>query len=360
MATFRVTWVVVAVLGTAVWAGAQTTRHKWEVEVHGGGLLSSNTTAGAAIAEFPAGQPIPTGGGSSTSRAVSSWYYGDGALLLNQVNASFLVSARVAPLDPALRRRIGERKSGADFGVRIARMLAPRLAVEFNVDYSPTSLELTPAATATIDASRASFVPAWNALLATGATTNRTVTSTADFTEGNGRQTAVTGAFKILLTSGGRVHPYVTAGGGVALLGGSTPNATLTGEYSFLFGGLFPMNDRDVVTVGVKTKDRVALGLVGGGIEYDISPRHGFRADARLRFSPNKTETVVSATPSSRDQTPVFAITTPFPPTIQFSNSRSINRPTSLSGPAVTDFVTFAGSGMETQMSIAVGYFVRF
>lgn len=332
---------------------------KWEIEVHGGGLFTSDPTSGTPIAQFPAGPPIPTGFLTSTSRAVPSWYFGDGALLLNQNNASFQVSPRLTPLDGALKQRLARRERGLDVGFRIARTLTPRFLAEFNFDYSPIPLRLTREATDAIEASRATFITAWQGLLSTSGSTNRVVTSTSEFSTDDGHEIAATGALRIRFATRGRLHPYATAGGGMLFYDGSAPGATLTGDYGFSFGP-FPINERDAVTVGVRTKDRVPVGLFGGGFEYGFSARQGIRADVRLHVSENTIETVVSANPSTREQSPPFAITTPFPPTIQFSNSRSINRPSSLSGAPVTDLVTFTGTGLQTQTSLTVGYFVRF
>ncbi len=68
----------VAVFGGVVPATAQ--ERKWEVEVHGGGMLAANNpTEGAATLPDP-GAPFTTQLGAA-SRRVSSWYFGDGALL---------------------------------------------------------------------------------------------------------------------------------------------------------------------------------------------------------------------------------------------------------------------------------------
>lgn len=342
-------------------AQESTAGKKWEVEAHGGGLWVNDPSGGTPIAQFPVGGALATGAGTATTRAVSSWYFGDGALLLNQVSAGFATPVRLIPLDAALKQRLAKREDGGNVGFRVTRDLTRRFAAEFNFDYSPTALRLTDAAGDGIEAARLTYIGTWNAVLATGATANRTVTSTSDVTEGDGRQLSLTGALRIRFLDTARLRPYATVGGGAVFYSGTTPGATLTGNYGFSFAGLFPFNERDVVTVKVRAKDRVPVGVFGGGIQYDASPRHGLRADVRVHVGADKVDTVVSANPSVTLQSPTFAIATaPGIPSIQFSNSGSINRQSSLSGPAIADLPTFTGSGTQTQVYLTVGYFVRF
>lgn len=343
-------------------AAAQRSRppRTWEIEVHGGGVFGNNPTAGTPIAQFPTGAPLPTLLGATTTRAVSSWYFGDGAQLINQVNASFGVSPRLTPLDEALKKRLADRDGGFDVGFRVARGLTPRLAAEFSFDYSPSALRMTPEAVDAVEAARSSFISAWSALLATGATTNRNVTSTSEVREGDGHQMSTTLALNIRFRSASRLRPYATAGGGGVFYRGKLPEAALNGNYNFLFGGLFPMDERDIATVTVRSKDRVLVGLLGGGVEYDLSRRHGVRADVRMHLSGNSVDTLVSANPAVTQQSPVFAVSTPFNPGIQFSNSQLTNRRSSLSGPAVVNLETFKGSGTQMQGHLTIGYFFRF
>jgi hypothetical protein len=345
------------------WAQGSSER-KWEVDVHAGFAFAGNPTDGTPIAQFPAGAPLSTGF-LATTRAVSSWYFGDGATLLNQVNAGFNVPSRLTPLDTSLTRAAVRRTDATGFGVRLGRGLTPRLVAEFSLDYGLNTLHFNDETRTTIEAARASFVTAWNALLGTGAVTDRTVTSTADVVEGKDRQVSLTGAVKFRLKPEGRITPYITAGAGAVLQSGDAPSATLTGDYNFRFAGLFPITERDSVTVRVVPKDRVFLGVFGGGIEYDIPQgggRHGIRADVRVHMSPNRLDTVVSATPSVTLQSPAFAVSTGGLTSVQFSNTNDprFGRQSSLSGPAVTDLRTFTGSGMQTQVLVGVGYVLRF
>ena len=86
----RWTWLVPGLIvagllqGPGIAAAQPAPERKWEVEVHGGGIRSTTPTDGTGALPAP-GPTIPStfvGGGAT--RAVSSWYFGDGAALLNQ------------------------------------------------------------------------------------------------------------------------------------------------------------------------------------------------------------------------------------------------------------------------------------
>jgi hypothetical protein len=75
----------------------------------------------------------------------------------------------------------------------------------------------------------------------------------------------------------------------------------------------------------------------------------------------NAIDTLVDANPSTETLTPAFAISTGTTPSVQFSTlPSSQTRRSSLSGPVVDGLKTFTGSGRQTQVNLAVGYFVRF
>jgi hypothetical protein len=357
----RLAGVFLVMVACSSTATAQTRRGPWEIDVHAGGrIAATNPSGGTPLATFPVGSPIATGGGTSTTRALSSWYFGDGTELLNEANARLGVTTRLTPLDPVLTRALAERKEKPAIGIRVARYLTRRAAVEFAVDYAPSRLEMRDGVAAAVEESRASFVTAWTRLLETGATTNRVVTSTAAFTDGNGHDITATGAVRIHFADTGRLHPYVTGGAGASFYSGTLPSATLTGNYGFLFGDVFPVNERDIATITVRRPDRAVVGLFGGGLDYDFSSRHGLRFDVRVDVRPSKVDTIVSARPFVTMQTPAFVVSTGTLPSIQFSNSALFARPSSLSGPDVTDSTTFTGSGAETRVRASIGYVFRF
>src|SRR5687768_2492982 len=95
----------------------------WEIDIHGGAMFATNPTDGR-IAIPPPGTviPPPVPGGLMV-RPVPSWYFGDGALQLNQAPPSLRLGALMVPLDGVLQSRFVERRSGGSFGVRVSRAI---------------------------------------------------------------------------------------------------------------------------------------------------------------------------------------------------------------------------------------------
>src|ERR1700693_4385229 len=123
-------------LGTAVAAGQSTVpTHRWEIELHGGGMRATVPVGGTGALPSPGPTittPFTIPGGISAGRLVSSWYFGDGASLLNQA-ASFRLGGHITPLDPVLESPFVRRESGGDLGLRVGRVLTGRLAAEFSL-----------------------------------------------------------------------------------------------------------------------------------------------------------------------------------------------------------------------------------
>lgn len=342
-------------------AVAQQTRateaSKWEVEVHAGRLTGGGSASGTAIAEFPVGLPVPTGAGTMNTRAVSSWYFGDGATLVNQAFGMLGFPARIAPLDAMLKERFVERPAGGSGGLRVSRQLTPRYSAEFNLDYARVSLEIVEDAENALEASRASFPPVWRTLFAT----NSTISSTLELSRGSAQQQLIAaGALNIRLGGSPRVAPYVIVGAGSLFNRGTTPSATLTGVYQFALVGMTAVDERDTVTVHAVVKERTFVGVLGGGVRFQLAARHGVRADLRVNLSDNPVDLTVDASPAVTFHTPGSILFVPTTPALQFSTSQIQNRRSSLSGPAVEGLKTFTGTGVRTQVNVSIGYFFRF
>ena len=104
-----------------------------------------------------------------------------------------------------------------------------------SVDYSLTRLEITQANSDSIEATRASFIPAFSGLISFNP--NRvlnSVTSTAAFDPGSSHQLLASGALLINLRRSGDVIPYATVGASLLSTIGRMPSATLAGNYQFL------------------------------------------------------------------------------------------------------------------------------
>jgi len=325
---------------------------QWEVEGLAGGLLASQ---GGGKGTLPAPGPTFMTANGYPTRAVPSWYFGDGAKLLNQVNEALGVSQQIAPLDGALTSAIVRRAAGRSLGLRVSRVLTPRLTIEFTLQYGRPPA-LTPGGAAAIDASRASFPSAWNGLFASGnyfasAQSLSTVTTTA------GRsQSFITGAVNVALRTHGRAIPYVTIGGGANPLV-ATPQTTILGTYQFVLNGVTTIAEGDKVTLHHETSGSV-VAVVGSGVKYLLSPHAGVRLDTRVYLGAKGFDNYVDTKISSGSGTAgsVASITTP---AIQFGNSPSTGIQSSLSGTALSSFRTFAG-GRQRQVSLTVGFYIRF
>jgi len=333
----------------------------WEIQFHGGGAFASALSRGTGSLPAPGGPFTSVTG--STSRAVSSWYVGDGALLINEVLASFGVSERITPLDSTVNSRLGERGNGGGVGLRVGREITPRFGAEFNLDITSASIDLVDDARAGIKASSDSFVPAFaDGLLSTGPFSNVTATSDFQAAAGTGHQIAATGALNINLTTRGRITPYATVGAGVIMNTGATPSVDLDGSYAFDVIGFFPIAERDNVHVSHAIDDKVFIGVLGGGVKALLTQRSGIRVDARVHVGRQTVRTLLSADPdavASADPATDLAVASFLTPVIQLSNSDASGR-TTLSGASITDFESFKADGLLNQVLVTIGYFWRF
>lgn len=335
---------------------------KWTFEIHGGGLFGQGPTGGTSIANLPVGAAFTAQNGFP-SRAISSWYFGDGAALFGQVQSEFAKLfnqqfARIIPLDDTLGRAGARRKTGGSVGVRVTRILSPRYSVEFNVDRNTRALTVTGDAQAAIETTRASFETAFTGLVNTIPQIAARVTSTADAVESGGGQTSVTGALIISLLTRGRLEAHAIAGGGGVFNGSHSVDVQMRGTYAFSIFGTFPINETDAATIHFTDRETAPVGVFGGGITYRLSARQGLRVDLRLLAGGSGVRTTVDATPSAQRVVPASFLPSNTSPSIQFSSTPGI--PSTLSGGAVAGLETFKSSGLDLRGQVTVGYFLRF
>jgi hypothetical protein len=380
---------LVAVVSVASPAGAQTAGSgKWGFEFHTGGMLPTNPTAGTVslpgagqpfttVAKYP--PPAPPVITVASSRRESSWYFGDGAVLFNQAATALETSqvgmttpfpGRIATLDPVLGRSLGERRRNENIGARVSRAFTPRLSAELSVDYNLAQVEITQANRDAIEATRASFISAFNGLITSNpGRVLKSLTSTAALESGRAHQLFTSGALIVNLRTIGRIIPYATLGASLISTIGTLPSATLTGNYQFLNPSGSPINETDKVTVRDARHGTVG-GILGGGVKYDVARRWGIRLDARVSLSRNSASTVLDATPNvALGQLPAGRLVLNSNPTLQFSNNSSdpvtalsvtAVAASTLTGPAITGLRTFSGRGTSSHTSIAAGVFWRF
>ncbi len=337
---------------------------KWEIEVHGGWALNGGQTGGS-------GSLPPSGALVGRLISVSSFYFGSGAQLFNQNGASVSRAqplATITPLDPILlSSAIQRQRQGGTVGVRVGRALSQRLAADITLDFSPGNLAFTDGAVTGIEATRASFIPALQQVLAV-AQVPSTVTSVATVSnQARASQLAATGALLINLRETGKAIPYVVIGGGVVLNTGDTPSATLVGNYQIgmtsaqLFG-------TDTVDLRYERKTLTPVGIGGGGFKYSVTSSWGVRVDARAQLAQTTLVNLVNTTP-------VMALGSstgvPYPlinaGTLQFSTTAPLTGvPISATpgtkyatGGLPPGFGTFTG-GWQTHVSVTIGLSWRF
>ena len=336
---------------------------RWEADFSVGGVFGGHPTGGTRIASFPVGDPL-TIPGVASSRYASSWMFGDGAVLVNQIAAGFGAGGvvdRLTALDPVLTGSSLERSAGVGFGVRVSRRLTPRLRAAFVVESASESLEFSGAATTAIEATRASFERIWNGIIATGGGvlfTNSSVHGSATTTDASGGIVYVTGGIEYQLTRDKRLVPFVSAAAGVAHRSGSLPELTLTGTYQFVFFNGGPLSEQDRVRVHFSADSSSPAGVFGAGFRYFVSARHGVRAEFRIHVSGDSVVTQVDATPQSVPGTPAFSIASSTAPALVFSNTPAVRG--NFTGPAIAGLETFTGSGTAVRVNLGVGYFWRF
>lgn len=359
----------VACTATGAWAqsGIRPPRDspKWAIDVYGGVLRGKGATKGSGIGEFPIGSTFDSENEErSPSRAIPSWFLGDGALLFNQVNASFLERfgqnyPQIVALDGMLRSAAAQRQGGTTFGFRLTRQLVSRLGLEISFDRSKDELRVTDAARDAIEASRASFAAAFGGLLALMPATDKSVSATVAMpaAAAGGSQDAVSLAFTVALRRPGGVGAYLLFGASSLMNRGNAVTGQLRGRYEFLILDVNPIDETDVVVIRVTDQERAVAALLGFGLTVGSS-RHGVKVDVRARVSENAVRTSIDLAPSVAAGSPPIAFPSRTFPAVQFSTLPGIA--TSLSGPAVQGLETFSGNGYDLRGLVTLGYYVRF
>jgi hypothetical protein len=332
----------------------------WEIEVHGGRSLIDAPSGGMGSVPGP-GTPFPTRT-SLPSRRVSSWFLGDGAEFLNESLAALDLSQQIIALDSALNAPLAVRQAERSFGFRASRDLTSRFAAEFSLDVTSGVVQIAAPVAAGFQATSASFLPAFQALLQTGPFTDVRVSSTLTILDVDETQIVATGALRIDLLSRGRLIPYLTVGGGVITSSADAPTARLEGNYSFDISGLSPISETDHISLTHVVGDNVYIGLLGGGAEVFLTDRSGVRLDVRVHLGQNTIRTLVDANPRVMEEVrdPLSGAIASFRvPSIQFSNDPARGVST-LSGADIDEFEAFRVRGTQRHVAVSVGYFWRF
>ena len=353
--------VIVAIVSGIVVASAaaqtQPAAPRWQLEGFGGLSLFDLPKDGTATLP-PIGASLITSGPTNPTRRVSTWFLGDGAQILNGVNAEFGIPARISPLDAVISTLSLSGTNAPAFGLRLRRIVSDRIAVEFSADMMPGSRELSPELMAAVEQARGGFVSAFNGLLATGPFSNINVSATATTTNNSARDLATTLAAQWMFKSGA-FEPYLALGGGLVHRMGDLPAVTVMGTYRFTIGGTVPINETDVLTLRYDQGTAV-IGLVGAGVRRTLNDRFGFSVDGRVFLGQQTLTLRLDSTPTVTTGTPAGFIESFTTPAIQFSNNSSTGRTSTLSGEPLNAFKAFTTNGRQTRYIVSAGVFVRF
>jgi hypothetical protein len=348
-------WLPVLVcLACAASAPAQDRR--WEIEGSAGVLAAQPASAGRQTLP-PAGPPIVTSSPTFPSRATSSWFFGDGATLLNGVLEEFGLSSRIAPLDPLFAPASAAHP--AAFGLRVRRRLNPRVALEIGVDGFAQSSIHTAGISQALDSAFGSLGPAFIDLFKSGPFASPKVITAEGVIHAPYDETAITAAVNRDVGHLGRLQPYVTLGGGVMIprdeffAGGSAQ-----ARYMASIAGEVPIDETDTVRVEF-TRPKSVVAVLGGGLRHDFSRAWALRFDARVLVGPDTTRIHLDATPSVARGAPAGFIESFTHPAIQFSNDPATGRVSSLSGPPLQNLEVFNG-GVIARTIIGVAIARRF
>jgi hypothetical protein len=358
-------WVIALVAAGALAAAAPAgaVDQNWEVEFHAGGAFDRTPDAGVGKLPDPnslVSAPIP-----GAARIVPSWYFGDGALQLNQALASGLFSSiSIVPLDAVLQSRLVERTAGGSVGFRAARRFSRRFSAEFTFDAANSRLTLIPKNVTGLELTRLSFANAWNTFLRGLISPTQPASSVLTTDDARGRRFTGTGSLLIDFPSRSRLTPYVAIGAGVVANTGTAPSARLTGNYRFVFPPVpvpipgiptISVNETDSVIVRSVVENRLTF-LLGGGLRYPLGRRLGLRIDLRDHIHANPLRTELEAVPSTQPNTAGLIVGST--PRITFGSSPFLR--STLSGAPISELVTFRGTGIQHSVNVSAGVFWRF
>lgn len=154
----------------------------------------------------------------------------------------------------------------------------------------------------------------------------------------------------------GRVAIAATAGAGIGIRHGSPASITLDGRYGFLVNTGGAIEERDRVTVALAQRKAVPVAAFGGTFTWATTASSGFRLEARILLTADRTDTIVDAAPELRSANGALLASLTVPG-LQFSAQP--NHRSSLSG-APLSLTTSSSSGTTVRWQIGLGYGVRF
>jgi hypothetical protein len=281
-------WIGCSLAISAVAQSPPKDNAKWEVELHAGKKWASGSADGSISLPEPGATFTTVNGG--TSRMVTSWYFGDGALLLNQVQAlDPSIPERIIPLDPVLAAPLAARQSDIVFGGRLSRSINSRFSGELTVDYGKDRMIIPSGIASQIHATSESFYSTWTSFFAAWKSSSLvrpfSVGGLTKLDQDKGSsQLLLDGTVNVALRTTGRIIPYISGGVGVISNSKERMRVNLTGSYASGTSNAEFINEGTSVSLRFEIPDHVVVGVMGGGVKYFVTPGWGLRFDARNPF----------------------------------------------------------------------------
>jgi hypothetical protein len=327
---------------------------RWEIEGYAGALVGQPTSAGTQSLP-PAGPPIVTSTPTFPSRAVPSWYFGDGAALLNGVLQDLGLAHRIEPLDSLFAPVPASHPAAS--GLRVRRRLNRRVALEVSVDGYWGSTIPTERISRGLDSSFSSLGPAFTELFSSGPFSPSKVIIADGVMHAPYDEGAVTVAVNHDVGRLWAWQPYATLGGGMAFPSEAVFAAgSVQARYTTSILGEVPIDETDTVNVSF-TRPKSFVAVLGGGVRRDLSARWAIRFDARWLIGPDTTRVTIDAQSSVAVGTPAGFIESFTNPAIQFSNDPSTGRVSSLTGAPLQGVEVFHGGvTARTIVSAAIAW----
>lgn len=356
---------LVVCLLTAQFAYSQTgisgRRYKWEIEFHASGFLKDDAKGGVKALPGP-GTSFATVAPNVNSRTVSSFFFGDGNALINEVLLRQGLNP-IVPLDETILndRKVLERQSNIAVGMRLVRYVGRRVwldgTIEYDIDYDHGSFEIGE----TQEQQALLTMRSWRQSLESlfgkcGKLCNNTIGEHVSTTHEKGHQVASAFTVNYDLRREGRFIPYIGAGGGLVVSFAGTPRQEYFGSYSIRSDTI---QGTDHVRVDFQVPPVVPALIVATGARYQLSDRWGLRMEMRNNFEPHSFKTLVTAMPEFTDNgAGNVVVLSSGDLGIQFSNNQSF-APSTLSVP-LPQFRTFKSTGLRYEGRISGGVYYRF
>jgi hypothetical protein len=328
---------------------------RWEVQVSVGPTVMSQPGAGVTQLPEPGGA-LPSFA-EHRSRTVPSWLFGDGTTLANQADAQVRISdTPLVPLDAILTASALRPRVLPGVGIRIARQVGSRYAIEGAVAYYGLTYELPDTVPAAIEASRLSFLGFWGSYAAMVPNGGH-VTAQARHTLPETRQVLSTFALRTRVHHTARSSLSAIVGGGLRSSFGRPATADIEARY--LFDVFSRYVETDAVTLEFDVERQVPVALLGANWQVRTSERVGIALDVRTHLGRSGVSTRLETRPRRTLVAPGQGalVILGVDPSVYISNS---SFPTSSLDIPLSGFVTYHSTGVRAHTSASVGLLLRF